>query len=389
MSSHDVVVVGGRVAGASTALLLARAGLKVALVDRGRRGSDTLSTHALMRAGVLQLSRWGVLDSIVAAGTPAIRRTRFHYPDGELVDVSIKPRVGVEALYAPRRHLLDGVLVDAAEEAGVQVWHETTVTSLRRDALGRVRGVSGRRAGGARVEISAPLTIGADGVRSLVAQEVGSRITWQGRTASAVLYRYLEDGPADAYEWAYGSGAAAGVIPTNDGASCVFVATTPARMRRLRRSGVQHATAALLAAAGAALADRVRDARPVSPVRGWSGVAGQARHSWGPGWALVGDAGYYKDPCTSHGMTDALRDAELLAEQVLAVHGGAVAEEVALARYQETRERLSRGLFEATEGVAAYDWDADGIRTLLRRFSEAMGDEVDHLGALSPAASAT
>ena len=160
-------------------------------------------------------------------------------------------------------------------------------------------------------------------------------------------------------------------------------------MRRLRRSGVDEAITALLAAAGAAVVDRVRDARPVSPVRGWAGVAGYARHSWGPGWALVGDAGYFKDPITSHGITDALRDAELLADQVLAAHGGQVTEEVALARYQDLRDRLSRQLFEATEGVAAYDWDADGIRTLLRRFSAAMADEVDHLEALTAAAAAT
>src|SRR5688572_19361077 len=101
MNSFDVVVVGGRVAGASTAMLLARAGLRVALVDRGRRGSDTLSTHALMRPAVMQLSRWGVLEGVVAAGTPAIRRTVFHYPDGEDVDVAIKSRSGVDALYAP------------------------------------------------------------------------------------------------------------------------------------------------------------------------------------------------------------------------------------------------------------------------------------------------
>ena len=83
-TAYDVVVVGGRVAGASTAMLLARAGARVALVDRAAYGSDTLSTHGLMRAGVLQLSRWGLLDDVVAAGTPPIRRTLFHYTDGRV-----------------------------------------------------------------------------------------------------------------------------------------------------------------------------------------------------------------------------------------------------------------------------------------------------------------
>jgi flavin-dependent dehydrogenase len=378
MNSFDVIVVGGRVAGASTAMLLARAGLAVALVDRGRRGSDTLSTHALMRPGVMQLSRWGVLDGIVAAGTPAIRRTVFHYPDGEDIDVAIKSRAGVDALYAPRRHLLDRLLVEAAEDAGVRVLHETAVTSLRRDATGRVSGVSARG-----LDLSARLAIGAGGLRSVVAEQAGARVVWQGRTASAVLYRYVDAGPSDAYEWAYGAGAGAGVIPTNDGASCLFVSTTPDRIRRLRRLGADHAIATLLTASGPALVDRVRDARPVSPVRGWSGVPGFARQSWGPGWALVGDAGYFKDPITSHGITDALRDAELLAERVVAGLGGSVPEDGALADFQTTRERLSRQLFEVTEAVAAYDWDADGIRSLLHRFSGAMADELEHLAALT------
>ncbi|PUA80802.1 NAD(P)/FAD-dependent oxidoreductase [Nocardioides currus] len=384
MNSYDVVVVGARVSGASTAMLLARAGLRVALLDRGRRGSDTLSTHALMRPGVVQLSRWGVLDGVVAAGTPAVRRTVFHYPDGEDVEVAIKPRHGVDALYAPRRHLLDRLLVEAAEAAGVHVLHETAVTALRRDPTGRVSGVSATGPGG-RTELAAELTIGADGIRSVVAEQTGAAVLWQGRSAGAVLYRYVEDGPADAYEWAYGAGAAAGVIPTNDGAACVFVSTTPRHMRALRRSGVEHAMTALMREAGPSLVERVRDARPVSGVRGWAGVPGYSRRSWGPGWALVGDAGYFKDPITSHGITDSLRDAELLADRVVAALYCDEREEDALAAYQATRERLSRGLFDVTEGVAAYDWDADGIRNLLHRFSASMRAELEHLDGLAVA----
>ena len=130
MNHYDVVVVGARVAGASTAMLLARAGLKVALLDRGDYGSDTLSTHALMRAGVLQLSRWGVLDEVVAAGTPPVDKTLFHYGDGDMVQVSIRSSRGVDALYAPRRFVIDRILVDAAAAAGVDVHHGVTVTEL-------------------------------------------------------------------------------------------------------------------------------------------------------------------------------------------------------------------------------------------------------------------
>jgi 2-polyprenyl-6-methoxyphenol hydroxylase-like FAD-dependent oxidoreductase len=382
MSNYDVVVVGGRVAGASTALLLARSGLRVALVDRGSYGSDALSTHALMRAGVLQLARWGLLGDVVASGASPVHRTVFHYSDGETVRVSIKPRAGVDALYAPRRYILDRLLVDAAAEAGVDVWHRTRMTRPLTASTGRVTGIEAETSDGRTLVMPAALTVGADGVRSTMAAEVGAPVVRYGSSTGSVLFRYLADLPTEGYEWMYAGAAGAGLIPTNDGATCVFVSTTPARMHQLRRSGVETTFATLLGAAGPAVVDRVLSARPSSPVRGWAGLPGYIRRSWGPGWALVGDAGYFKDPITAHGITDALRDAELLAEQVVSSMGGTEAEDVALRTYQDTRDRLSRGLFAASDEVAAYDWDADGIRALLRRVSSAMSDEVDHLQAL-------
>jgi 2-polyprenyl-6-methoxyphenol hydroxylase-like FAD-dependent oxidoreductase len=380
MTRHDVVVVGGRVAGASTALLLARAGVRVLLLDRGHRGSDTVSTHGLMRAGVLQLSRWGVLGDVVAVGTPPVRRTVFHYADGEQATVTIRPSAGVDALYAPRRQLLDRMLVDAAAAAGAEVLHETTVTGLLQDPAGRATGVRVRGRGGGSADLYASLTVGADGVRSTVAEQVGAPVVRRGMTASAVLYRYLDGLPTAGYEWAYGDRAAAGLIPTND-ATCAFVATTPARLRHLRRDGAEQAFTTLLASAAPALVDRVAEATPASGLRGWGGASGHVRRSWGRGWALVGDAGYFKDPITTHGMTDALRDAELLADAVLAMLSGCP-EGSALAAYERTRDRLSRQMFDATEAVAAYDWDLDRARQLLRWVSSAMRDEVDHLQAL-------
>ncbi|MCW2761980.1 MAG: NAD(P)/FAD-dependent oxidoreductase [Marmoricola sp.] len=383
MSAYDVVIVGGRVAGASTALLLARAGVRVAVVERGRRGSDTVSTHGLMRAGVLQLSRWGLLDPVVAAGTPPILRTLFSFPDGEQVRVSIRRSPGVDALYAPRRTVLDRVLVDAAEEAGADFLHETVVTSLLHDTDGRVCGLSAKGAGGSSLQIEGAITVGADGIWSVVAQQVGAPVLRQGRSASAVLYRYVTDLPTEGYEWVYGDGSAAGLLPTNAGATCVFVATTPERMRHLRRSGSEHAFSTLLSASAAPeLVDRVRDSSAWTSLRGWGGIPGHVRHSWGPGWALVGDAGYFKDPITTHGMTDGLRDAELLADRILEVLSGVATEAAALSAYQATRERLSSRLFAATEEVAGYDWDATRARTLLRTVSSAMSDEVDYLQAL-------
>jgi len=382
MKRYDVVVVGGRIAGAGTALLLARAGARVAVVERSRRGSDTVSTHSLMRAGVLQLSRWGLLDRVVAAGTPPIRRTVFSYPDGERVQVSIRPSPGVDALYAPRRTVLDRVLVDAAEEAGARFLHETTVTSLLCGADGRVGGVDARDARGSQMRIKGELTVGADGIRSVVAQQTGATLLHRGRNASAMLYRYVQDLPAVGYEWVYGDRAAAGLIPTNAGATCVFVGTTPERMRDLRRAGHEAAFATLLASAAPQLVDRVLGAGASTSMRGWRDVPGHVRQSWGPGWALVGDAGYFRDPITTHGMTDGLRDAELLAGGIVEGLGGRVRQADAMAAYQATRDRLTAQFRAATEEVAGYDWNATRARELLRTVSSAMSDEVDHLQRL-------
>jgi flavin-dependent dehydrogenase len=382
MSAYDVAIVGGRIAGASTALLLARAGVRVVLVDHGRRGSDTVSTHGLMRGAVLQLSRWGVLPDVVAANTPPIREVVFHYADGEDISVTIRPSEGVDALYAPRRHLLDRILVDAAAAAGADVLHETTATELIRDASDRVTGVRVRGRRNESMSLCAPLTIGADGVRSTVAAETAAPVILKGSSASAVLYRYLTDLPAAGYEWAYGEGAAAGLIPTND-STCVFVATTPARMHSLRSSGAEQAFATLLASAAPSLVDRVADAKRATSLRGWGGVPGYLRRGWGDGWALVGDAGYFKDPITTHGMTDALRDAELLADAVLAVLSGC-GEASAFEAYEGTRDRLSRDMFDVTEAVAGYDWSLHKARHLLRDVSAAMSAEVEHLQALRP-----
>jgi flavin-dependent dehydrogenase len=333
-----------------------------------------------MRAGVLQLSRWGVLPDLVAAGTPAVRRVAFHYADGEDAGVTLRPTPGVDALYAPRRHLLDRVLVDAATTSGADVRHQTPVVGLLRGDDGRVLGVRVQGAAGHERPIRAALTVGADGVGSVVARGVGAPFLDRGRAASAILYRYVDQVPATGYLWGYGAGTAAGVIPTNAGEACVFVSTTPARMRTLRRDGAEAAFDSLLDAAPAPLADVVRAGGAGGRLHGWRGVPGHVRRSSGPGWALVGDAGYFKDPITTHGITDALRDAELLSDAVLEGLGGA-SPVVALARYEAIRDRLSKALYEVTECVARYDWSGQQVRGLLRRVSSAMSDELDHLAA--------
>ena len=379
-STHDVIIVGARCAGSATAMLLARRGLRVLVLDRARYGSDTVSTHALMRGGVLQLQRWGLLDEIVAAGTPPVTRVVFHYPD-ETTPISLKPAAGVRALYAPRRTVLDRVLADAASAAGADVRFGVTVTELLRDETGRVTGVAGNDADGRRLLASAPLTVGADGIRSLVAREVDAPVLRTARwNGTAVLYGYWDDLPVDGYEWLYAPGAGAGLIPTNDGQTGVFVGTTPKHMKAARRAGTaQRAFSTLLETVSPAAAERVCAAGAPQHLRGFAGMPGYLRQSWGPGWALVGDAGYFEDPLSTHGITDALRDAELLDVAVGEIHSGFTTEASALAGYQKTRDVLAGRLFGTVEVIASFTWTIPDLRRLLLEASSAMSEQVEAL----------
>jgi flavin-dependent dehydrogenase len=365
---YDVVIAGARCAGAATAMLLARQGARVLLLDRSRPGTDTLSTHALMRGAVLRLHNWGLLPQIAAAGTPAIRSTTFHLP-GAVTTAEIRPKHGVEALYAPRRVVLDTILADAARTAGADLRFGTSVTGLRRDRTGRVTGITGR-AGTTHLEVSADLVIGADGRRSTVARLIGAQPVSVAPASSAVIYRYFRDPATAGYHWHYVTGAAAGAIPTDDGLTCVFVAATPQRLRRELESGPDSAFRRILGSAAPALAGRLADTDAASRPWVFPGLTGYLRNSAGPGWALVGDAGYFKDPLTAHGITDALRDAEILARVINSAGPGAVG------CYQAERDALSLRLFRVAGRIASFAWTADDIGEHLLELKDAMAQEL-------------
>jgi flavin-dependent dehydrogenase len=367
-SHYDVVIAGARCAGAATAMLLARQGARVLVLDRSRYGTDTLSTHALMRGGVRQLHRWGLLPRVIAAGTPAIRSTTLHLPGG-VSTVEIKPKHGVDALYAPRRDVLDAILVDAARRAGADVRFGTSVTGLRRDRTGRVTGITAG-AGVARLEVVADFFVGADGRRSAVARHAGAGAAHVAPASSGLIYRYFRGVAADGYHWYFTPGSAAGVIPTNDGLACVFAATGAERLRRELDAGAEAGLRRILDKAAPGLAGRIDPQGAAGPPRVFPGLTGYLRDAAGPGWALVGDAGYFKDPITAHGITDAFRDAEILARVVTSWGPGAVA------RYQAERDELSLRLFRVTGRIAAFDWAADEIGGHLLELNAAMSEEM-------------
>ena len=372
--SYDAIVVGARCAGASTAMLLARGGLRVLLVDRGQAGTDTLSTHALMRGGVLQLHRWGVLPEI-AAVTPAIRAASFHYAD-EVVAVPIKPRDGVDGLYAPRRTVLDRSLVQAARAAGAEVAFDVAAVGLIRDAGGRVAGAVLAQGDGTLTRVQARMVIGADGMRSRVASLAGATVVRAGRHASATVYGYWSGLDVEGYHWHYRQGVSAGAIPTNDGQTCLFVAMPSRRFAEELPLGLGALYHRVLSEAAPEHADAVSRARLDQKLRPFAGVPGVLRRAWGPGWALVGDAGCFRDPITAHGITDALRDAELLARAVMR------GTEAALAGYEAARDQAALELFELSDAIASFAWDLDRVKELHQAFTRQMAKEVDLLRAL-------
>ena len=367
-TKFDVVIVGARCAGAATALLLARAGARVLVVDKGVYGSDTVSTHALMRGAVLQLTRWGVLPAVVAAGTPPVRSTTFSYTSDETT-VAIEPRYGVDALYAPRRTVLDRILVDAAMESGVEFEYGVQVRDIRMDGRGRLRAIETGRLG----LLEAGLIVGADGLHSTIARLVGAWPLFVAHHRTGVLYGYWENLPADGFYWGYRPSASVGVIPTNGNASLVFVSWPSQKFEETVRGDVPGAFRRLIRETFPVLDDQLATARPVERIRGFGGHIGFIRKSAGNGWALVGDAAYFKDPLTAHGITDALRDAELLANAIGEGSDGALAD------YQEQRDSSSLDVFESTDAIASFNWDLISVRALHERLAKAMSREVKAL----------
>jgi flavin-dependent dehydrogenase len=378
---HDVVVIGARAAGAATALLLARLGHDVVLVDRAVFPSDTVSTHQIARPGVVQLNRWGLLDAVLASGAPAIREVSFTAM-GESISRQVKDKAGVDLLVAPRRYILDTILAEAAMEAGARLRLGIGVTDVCVDAAGRATGVRGHDLKGAPVAIDARFVVGADGLASAVARSVGAPVTERRADSGAVQYAYYTGLPWHGIELIAADRALAGVFPTHDGEACIWVGTPSADARAARRRAGSRTDGfiAQLRHAAPELAARLDNGKRVSPVTGMLRAPNFVRQAHGAGWALVGDAGYHRDPVTGHGLSDAYRDAELLAVALHHALRGEASEGDALATYEGARNRALREVFELTCALAAYPPVSEFV-DLQKQLSRAIDTEAAELAA--------
>jgi flavin-dependent dehydrogenase len=302
-TDYDVIVVGARCAGSPTAMLLARRGHRVLVLDRATFPSDTLSTHVITPAGVAMLDRWGLLGEVRATGCPPVETWSFDF--GPLSLRGTPPPIDAHSTsYAPRRLVLDHLLVEAARRAGAEVRDGVNVEDVLLED-GRVVGVqaAGRR-------LTARVVVGADGRNSHVARAVGAASTHEKPRLQYSYYTYFENLPTDGFEVFVRPHRGFAAVGTNAGQTMVVAGWRHAEAADYKADVEGNYLATLETAP--ALADRVRRARRVAPFLGGS-IPAFVRTPYGPGWVLVGDAACTKDPITAQGMSNAFVDAELCA----------------------------------------------------------------------------
>ena len=310
---YDAIVIGARCSGSATAMLLARKGHRVLLVDRAMFPSDIPHGHLIHRGGPKRLASWGLLDRVIATGCPAVTSMCSDLGDFSLRATNLAVD-GVPVACGPRRTALDRVLVEAAVEAGAELRAGFSVEALMKDG-DRVTGIRGgdRRAGTSVTE-RATLTIGADGRNSHVARAVAAPEYAQEPSLTCWYFSYWADVPSETLEIHDRHGRAMFAFPTNDDLFAVFVAW-PASELLLVRADIERQFLAALDGVPS-LGERVRAGRRADRFYGATDLRNFLRKPYGPGWALVGDAGCHKDPYLALGIADAFRDAELLASAI-------------------------------------------------------------------------
>jgi flavin-dependent dehydrogenase len=336
-------------------MLLARKGYRVLVVDRASFPSDTISTHHIHRPGVEALERWGLLERVIATGAPPIETYAVDFGP-----FAITGRPGTA--YAPRRTVLDKVLVDAASESGAEVRERFTVEGLLVED-GRVVGLRGHEKGGATVTEHARVVVGADGRYSLVADAVDAGEYDTKPKLLASYYSYWSGLPMDGRfaNWVRPHRGMA-AWPTNDGVTLV-IAGWPYREFEANRDDVERHFFDTLDTAPE-FAERVRAATREERFVG-AAVPGYFRKPYGPGWALVGDAGYNTDYITAQGITDAFRHAELCAAALHEAFSGASTFDDAMETYRTTRDAQVKAMYELTAEFASLEPAPPDLQHLL------------------------
>jgi flavin-dependent dehydrogenase len=356
---YDIIIIGARCAGSPTAMLLAQQGYSVLMLDRDSFPSDTVSTHIIKYPGVNQLEKWGLLDDVVGTNCPPLNQARSHNGDF-LLSGTAPPKDGIPMI-APRREVLDGILLTAAVEAGAEVREEFVVRKLLTEGE-RVVGIEGQPKGGESVTERARMVIAADGKNSLVARTVDPPTYEEHAPTAFYYYSYWPDLPDRGLEFHWRHHRFVLSIPTNDGLTCL-VAGRPMEYYREFSSDVENGYHETIAIAPE-LADAVGKRQPAEPYVGMT-VPHYFRRPYGPGWALVGDSGLCMDPLKGHGISDAFCDAELLADAIDAGFSDRQPLEEALGEYERDRNARKGGYYDRNRKASHMEgWDDPAVLQL-------------------------
>jgi len=349
---YDAIIVGARCAGSPMAMLLARQGCRVLLVDKATFPSDTISTHILWPHGAALMDRWGLLGELAATGCPPVARQLTFDVGPFALKGGVVDSNGGRGGFCPRRTILDKLLVDAAVRAGAELREGFIVDALLWDDE-QVVGIKGHSRTGLAVEERARIVIGADGIHSLVAKAVKAR-EYDARPALTTnYYTYYSGFDADDIEMYVRDFHAIGCFPTHDGRTLIAVLWPCGRFQEIRADIEGHFRKALELAP--TVARRVESARREEK---WSGIAGLPnyfRQPFGPGWALVGDAGYHKDPITAQGISDAFIDADAVATALTDSWSGGRDPAEAFAAVQSMRDARVKPMYEFTLELATLE----------------------------------
>jgi flavin-dependent dehydrogenase len=351
--NYDAIVIGARCAGSPTAMLLARNGYRVLLVDKATFPSDTMSTHLVHPPGVAALERWGLLDRLVETDCPPVERYSFDFGPVSVAG-SPQPIDGEARAFGPRRTVLDKLLVDGAAEAGAEVREAFTVEEIVTDD-GRVTGIRGHSKDGDSVVEKANVVVGADGKHSLLVKAVEPETYNERPSQLAMYYAYWSDLPVAGFETTIRAENRRGwaALPTHDGLTCMPFGWPVEEFAANKRDIEGNFFKAIDLAPE--FAERVRGAKRESKFVGSAELPGYFRKPFGPGWALVGDAGYHKNPITAMGINDAFRDAELVAGALDDGFSGRRSFEEGMTSYQQTRDREALPVYEFTFQFAAME----------------------------------
>jgi 2-polyprenyl-6-methoxyphenol hydroxylase-like FAD-dependent oxidoreductase len=352
-TEYDAIVVGARCGGSPTAMLLARNGYRVLLVDRATFPSDTMSTHLAHPPAVAALDRWGILDKLEATNCPPITRYSFDFGPVAVAGTP-RPSNGTAKAYCPRRIVLDALLVEAAAAAGAEIREAFTVEGVLTED-GRVTGIRGHAKGGETVTERAKVVIGADGRHSIVAKAVEPESYNQVPPLAPAYYAYWSGLPTDGFDTYIRaeSGRGWAALPTHDGLTCVVQGTPQADFATTKKDVEGTYLAGFELAPE--FAERIRAAKRESGFMGAGDLAGYFRKPYGPGWVLVGDAGYHKHPITAFGITDAFRDAEAVAAALDDAFSERRAFDDGMADYQRARDEHAMPIYGLTNDFAALE----------------------------------